>query len=88
MDTETQKQIRAELQAFIDERLQRMREVIEEDLTLPVVVDFLLVAAVEDGADPDSDTYYLMSTSGCSHYRKVGLATCARAMLLRDDPEE
>jgi len=84
-DSETAQRIRAELTEWVDRNVAAMAEDLENPREVPVAVDFVLIVATEDAADPDSDTYYHLHTSGCSHYRKIGLLTCATRMLLRDD---
>lgn len=80
--------LRSDLTEFIEARLSRMGHDIDPPLQLPTAVDFFLIVAVEDAVDSESDTYYSLISSGCSHYRKVGLISCAKRMLLRDDPDD
>ena len=86
-DTDRQKRLRAALSAWLETNLPWVCDD-HPPHELPVVVDFFLVVAIEDAADEDTDTWYSIITSGCSHYRKVGLVSCAKAMLIRDDEED
>jgi hypothetical protein len=86
-DTETDRAVRAELAAWIDQHLPAIRGDDADALSLPVVVDFILIAAVEDGSDPDSDTWYSLVSSDTSHYRKVGLASVLQRIYLRSEDE-
>jgi len=87
-DTDTHRRLRAEVAEWVEQNLAAIDEDNDRTLRLPVLVDFFLVVAVEDAADSDSDTFYHFISSGCSHYRKVGLVSCAKRMLLRDDPDD
>lgn len=87
-DIEIRRTLREAATAFIDEWLAKMCEDIDAERGLPVVVDFALIVATEDAADPDSDTYYTIVTSNCSHYRKVGLLQCAQSVLNRSASDD
>lgn len=84
-DTPVIVQLRQELDGWLAERILRLCDDVDEGRTLPMVVDWYLVVATEDGADPESDTYYHSLSPGVSHYRKVGLLKCALQALLKDD---
>lgn len=83
--------LRASLTAWVDEHIAEIASDVEALKTADSIsqsVDFLLIVAAEDIADPDSDTWYQLVSSGTSHYRKVGLAKVAMTILLRDDEDE
>lgn len=81
------KTLRAELQEWIEERLDRIVAAADHDQlpTLPTVCDFSLVLAWEDFADPDSPTYYPTISSYVPGYRLSGLH---RAALDRYAPQK
>lgn len=85
-ETTTAKALRASLTEWVEVHLPELRE--DLDAEFPIATDFVLIVATEDGADPDSDTFYHTVSSGTSHYRKVGLLKCALRCQLRADEDD
>lgn len=83
--TEQRRQMADEVGTIIGRNLDALYE--GDARAMPVVVDFLLIVATEDATDGDSDSVYALLSPNSSHYRKVGLVSCAKRMLLRDDAD-
>ena len=88
MNEDMLKQLRSEIEAWIDSHL---ADLTDEHLELPVVTDYSLVLAMEDGANPDSATHYVTISSYVPAYRLYGLLTAVRERFkgpaVRDDDD-
>ena len=75
MNEDMLKKLRPEIEAWIDSHL---ADLTDEPLELPIVSDYSLVLAMEDGADPDAATHYVTISSYVPAYRLYGLLTAVR----------
>lgn len=74
-----ERRLPGELETLLDECVAEM--VPEGHGTLPVISDYVLVVALDDGASPDGGGLYMNAKANTPVYRTIGLLTEARRMV-------